>query len=151
MKKGTQTFTSLHPGTAPTSKGSFRRWYAKNALLLCVVRGTWPSRHCWLLLHPASSILLPHCFAESNTTTNKYAKRTHLIATLLAELVLRLEGSLLGPLVADGLLGLGKVQGWREGAHGGGRGLRLVGPQKKMAAKQRTAHARLRRPDEFRL
>ena len=45
-------------------------------------------------------------------------KRTHLIATLLAELVLRLEGALLGPLVADGLLGLGKVQGWREGAHG---------------------------------
>ena len=68
-----------------------------------------------LVHHPC---LLPHWFAESNTTTNKYAKRTHLIAALLAELVLRLESPLLCPLVADGLLGLGKVQRRREGAHG---------------------------------
>ena len=69
--------------------------------------------------HPASRASFFHIvlLAESNTTTNMQ-KRTHLIATLLAELVLRLEGALLGPLVADGLLGLGKVQGWREGAHG---------------------------------
>ena len=66
---------------------------------------------------------------------------THLIATLLAEPVLRLEGSLLGPLVADGLLGLGKVQGWREGAHG----YRPRAVRSKMDGRAERA----RRPDEL--